>query len=397
MAEPAAVAAPLIPSRDLPRGAVVGLMGFLTLVDHFAAQAILPMLASTYAVPPSAAGLAVNAGTLGMAISGLAVSLFAARLDRRRGIAVSLALLSIPTALLAVAPDLATFAFLRATQGVFMAAAFTLTMTYLAERGGPNDTAAALAAYVTGVVASNLVGRLLSSAVADAFGLSANFAVFAALNLAGAALVALTLKPSMRMAPGCRPPQAPLAAWRQHLSTPGLKPAFGLGFIILFVFIGTFTYVNFELVRAPLMLSSLELGLVYFVFTPALVTTPLAGRAARRIGTRAAVIGSLAVALLALPLLLAASLPAILGGLVLMGVGTFFAQAAATGYVGRTATSDRAAASGMYLTSYYCGGLAGAFVFGEVYDRAGWETCIAGFGLALLAGIALATLMRDRR
>jgi len=48
-----------------------------------------------------------------------------------------------------------------------MAAAFTLTMAYLAEHCIAEDTASALAAYITGVVASNLVGRLVSASVAD--------------------------------------------------------------------------------------------------------------------------------------------------------------------------------------------------------------------------------------
>ena len=50
----------------------------------------------------------------------------------------------------------------------------------------------------------------------------------------------------------------------------------------------------------------------------------------------------------------------------LVGVGTFFAQAVATGHVGRIANGDKAAASGLYLSSYYCGGLAGAAVIGQL-------------------------------
>ena len=49
----------------------------------------------------------------------------------------------------------------------------------------------------------------------------------------------------------------------------------------------------------------------------------------------------------------------------LVGIGTFFAQAVATGHVGRIAEGDKAAASGLYLSSYYCGGLAGAAVIGH--------------------------------
>ena len=82
------------------------LMAFLTVVDLFATQAILPSLAAAYGVSPAAMGFAVNASTLGMAVAGLARRPVQPRIDRRRGILVSLALLALPTALLALAPDL---------------------------------------------------------------------------------------------------------------------------------------------------------------------------------------------------------------------------------------------------------------------------------------------------
>ena len=102
------------------RSLVIGLTAFLTVVDLFATQAILPSLAQAYGVTPAAMGFAVNASTMGMAVSGLGVALFSRRIDRRLGILVSLALLAIPTALLAVAPGLGTFGLLRVAQGVFM-------------------------------------------------------------------------------------------------------------------------------------------------------------------------------------------------------------------------------------------------------------------------------------
>src|ERR1041385_1826760 len=120
-------------SQEILRTAVTGLIGFLPLVDLFATQAILPSLAEAYGVTPAAMGVAVNASTIGMAAAGLLVGLASRHLPRRRGIWMSLALLAVPTGLLAGAPDLAAFTALRIVQGVFMAAAFTLTMTYLAE------------------------------------------------------------------------------------------------------------------------------------------------------------------------------------------------------------------------------------------------------------------------
>ena len=65
---------------------MIGLVAFLTVIDLFAAQAILPSLAHAYDVSPAAMGFAVNASTFGMAAGGLAVGFFSRRIDRRLGV-----------------------------------------------------------------------------------------------------------------------------------------------------------------------------------------------------------------------------------------------------------------------------------------------------------------------
>jgi len=379
--------------KALLRSLVIGSTAFLTLVDLFATQAILPSLAAAYGVGPAAMGLAVNAATLGMALAGLGVAFFSRRIDRRHGVMVSLAALAIPTALLAIAPSLAVFAALRVVQGIFMSAAFALTLSYLAEHCSAAETAGAFAAYITGNVASNLFGRLMSAALADHFGLAANFYVFAALNLAGAVLVYFSLARSAPM-PMPASERSPLSCWIEHLRNPRLQASFAIGFLILFAFIGTFSYVNFVLVREPLALPMMALGFVYLVFIPSIFTTPLAGRAVERFGVRPTMWGALALAGIGLPLLLTEKLIFVIAGLALVGVGTFFAQASATGFVGRAATSDRGSASGLYLASYFFGGLAGAAVLGWLFDRFGWGACVAGVAAALAAAALLAARLQ---
>ncbi len=368
---------------DLLRNFVIALTAFLTVVDLFATQAILPSLARAYRVSPAAMGLAVNASTIGMAVAGLTVALFSRHIARRGGILLSLAVLAVPTSLLAIAPNLAVFTVLRIAQGLCMSTAFTLTLAYLAEQCSAQAMASAFAAYITGNVASNLFGRLMSAGLADHLGLAANFHVFAMLNLAGAVLVHATLKRTTPMQANMGARRSPLAALGEHFGNGPLCASFGIGFLILFTFIGTFTYVNFVLVRQPLGLNAMQLGFVYLVFLPAIVTTPLAGRVTKRLGTRPAFWGALAVAAASLPLLLVPSLAGVLAGLVLMGVGTFFAQAAATGFVSRAATGDRGSASGIYLASYFLGGLVGSAVLGQVFDRLGWTACVIGLGISL--------------
>jgi predicted MFS family arabinose efflux permease len=372
----------------------IGVISFLTLVDLFAAQAILPSLAAAYRVGPAAIALAVNACTFGMAAAGVAVALLSHRIDHRRGIIASLTLLAIPTLLLALQPSLPVFAALRVAQGVFMSSAFTLTMAYLGERSCPNMLSGALAAYVTGNVASNLLGRLMSSALVDHFGLTANFLVLAGLNLSGALLVFAALeKAGAMMAPAAGSDGMERSgAWLDHLKNPALLAVFGMGFLILFAFIGAFSYVNFVLVRAPLSLNQMSIGFVYFVFVPSLLFTPLAGRFATSVGPVLALRLAFGLAIAALPLLLVPYLGGVLLGLALFAVGTFGAQAIATGLVGRLASANRGAASGLYLASYYLGGLAGTAILGRIFDIWGWPATVA----ALCGSLAVALLLSAR-
>ena len=378
---------------------IIGVISFLTLVDLFAAQAILPSLAAAYQVRPAAMAIAVNACTFGMAAAGIGIALVSHRIDKRKGIIGSLALLAIPTLLLALKPSLPVFTALRIAQGVCMSAAFTLTMAWLAERSCPNRLAGALAAYVTGNVASNLLGRFMSAAVADHYGLAANFLVLAGLNLLGALLVFAALESAGAMIDAPSKSAGGMSkgsAWLDHLKNPALLAAFGTGFLILFAFIGTFTYVNFVLMDAPLSLDQMAVGFVYFVFAPSLVLTPLAGRLANEVGPVLGLRIASILAIASLPLLVAPSLPLVLIGLALTAVGTFGAQAIATGFVSRLTTANRGAASGMYLASYYLGGLAGTAILGRIFDALGWPATVTAIGTSLAAALVLSTRLAPK-
>ena len=369
------------------RSSMIALIAFLTLIDLFGSQALLPTLVQTYGVSAAAMGFAVNASTIGMALASLGVAIFARRIDRKRGIWMCLALLSIPTMLLAQQPDLTTFTLLRVAQGVFMSAAFTLTLTYLSEECSLTAVGGAMAAYITGNVASNLFGRLLASGLADNLGLAESFYGFAILNLAGALAAYLYI--------GARDGQkaghvadagSVVEAWKDHLSNARLVAMVGIGFILLFVFVATFTYANFILSGAPFALPQMYIGFVYFVFVPAILTTPLAAASVKHFGARASFHGAIVACVTGLALLLTPILWLFLGGMALVGAGLFFAQSVATGYVGRTATHDHAAANGLYLASYYLGGISGAFVIGQVFEAQGWSVSV--WTMIVLIGVA---------
>ncbi|MEM6665451.1 MAG: MFS transporter [Pseudomonadota bacterium] len=382
-------------SEILKRATIIALIAFLTLIDLFGSQALLPTLVEAYGVTPAEMGFAVNASTIGMAVAGVVVALLARRIDRKRWIWLSLALLSIPTFLIGLTDDLTVFTLLRVAQGIFMSAAFTLTLTYLSEECSVTAAAGAMAAYITGNVASNLFGRLMAAGIADNFGLSESFFAFSALNLVGAAIAFFHIGASSGAPKATGDDGSILAAWADHFRNARLRAAFGIGFIILFAFVGTFTYVNFVLAMAPFSLPQASIGLVYFVFLPAILTTPVAGGAVKRFGNRPVFWASMGATLFGLGLIATPSLPAVLAGLAAIGAGLFFAQAAATSYVGRVTTHDHAAANGIYLTSYYLGGLAGALVLGQVFAGFGWIFTVGVVAAFVLLACVLARGMGD--
>jgi len=79
-----------------------------------------------------------------------------------------------------------------------------------------------------------------------------------------------------------------------------------------------------------------------------------------------------------LPLILSSHLAEVLTAWYWSVVGTFFAQACATGFVGQAASDNRGIASGTYLACYFFGGLVGSAVLGQLFDRFGWTACVAG-------------------
>lgn len=379
--------------RDIVRrSTIVAVISFLTLIDLFGSQALLPQLITAFDADPSVMGVAVNASTFGMAISGLVVAWFADRIDRKRGIWVSLALLAIPTFFLGVVDSVSAFMALRVIQGVFMAAAFTLTLTYLSEQCDVTAAGGAMAAYIAGNVASNLFGRLMAVSAADVLGLSEAFWFFAALNLAGAVVAFVLIGPQDQFKP--ERGGSPLQAWKNHMSHSALRVSFLIGFGILFVFVGVFTYVNLHLTDT-LGLDPKDLGLVYFVFLPAMVTTLYASKAVSRFGPQKVLRSSSVVVLVGLALTLIPAIWAVLAGLTLIGAGTFFMQGAATGFVGRTALTDRAAANGLYLTSYYVGGLAGAILLGQLNAGSGWVPVNIAVIVTVLGIFALAGALKQ--
>jgi MFS family permease len=158
---------------------------------------------------------------------------------------------------------------------------------------------------------------------------------------------------------------------------------------VLFTQIATFTYVTFHLAAPPFLLSTAALGWLFAVYLAGAIVTPLSCRWINTYGHRAALAIAMGLGVAGALLTLAHALVAIVAGLALICSGVFIAQAAANGYIGVAARSDRGLAVGMYATCYYVGGSVGGALPALFWTTGGWPACVALIVIVQCATAAL--------
>ena len=183
-----------------------------------------------------------------------------------------------------------------------------------------------------------------------------------------------------------------------HLGNPRLLAIYAVGFGVLFNFIATFTYVSFHLAAPPYFFTPTLLGALFASYLGGSLVVPWVGRAIALFGRRRFVLGIIALWAAGTLMLLAPPVPVIVIGLTLCATCGLSCQAVSTGYVITIAKEGRSAAAGLYASSFYIGGSAGAFLVGFVWDAAGWTGCVATIvaSQAIMAAIVAIAWERSR-
>ncbi len=385
---------------DRPRIAIAT-AGFCAFLNLYSPQAVLPQLASSYGVSAAAAGGVVGIATLAVAGSAPFVGLLSDFLRRKLTAVTAMSLLAIPTLMLGLSHSLEEIMFWRFVQGLLVPAVFTPTVALVSERWSPAEAADVMGLYTAGSALGGFLGRFLPAILADLIGWRGGLAALAPITLVTAAVVAAWL-PSSSVNPGPldlevsdgrggERERASLADAFRHLRDPAIIGACLAGFAVLFSIVAVFTYIDFRLVRPPYGFAASDLGMIFLVYPIGALAAPTAGPLARRLGRRRTMAAAALVAGLGLVATLLAGLSEIIVGLTLFVIGIFVMQSTAMGFVGRTARRAKASALGLYVCVYYLGGTVGAILPGLlIWDRAGWDGCVALVGAALLAAGVLA-------
>ena len=358
------------------RSLAVATCGFCAFVNLYTPQALLPELSKEFGVGADEISWLMTAGTGAIALTAPFTGVLADMVGRKRLITAAMFAVVAPTLIMTMVESVPAFAFWRFVQGIMLPPIFTVVVAYIGDEWPPADVPRVAGIYISGTSIGGFCGRFIPGVLADLIGWRLAFSVIALLTLATAIIAALMLPHERQFVRSVGLTDS-FKQMLRHLRDPQLVATYAIGFGVLFNFIATFTYVSFHLAAAPYLFSPTLLGALFITYLASSPIVPWVGRAIVLFGRRAFVLRVIALWIVGVLLLLAPPVSLIMTGLTLCAVCGMVCQAVSTGYVTLTAKEGRSSAVGLYATSYYVGGSAGAFLGGLAWTFAGWGGCVA--------------------
>lgn len=371
------------------------LAGVATFALLYSTQALLPLVSDDFGVAASEASWTVAAATGGLALFVLPMSALSERFGRRAVMTASLAVAVAVGLLVPFAPSIGALVALRAVQGAALAGVPASAQAYLAEEVRPRALVTAIGLFVAGNSVGGMSGRVITGWVAQLWGWRVSVGVIGVIAVGCAVAFRLLLPAPRHFRAGSLRPRVLLGTVRAHLSDPLLRRLYAIGALFMTVFGGVYTVIGYRLTGAPFGLPQGIVGSIFLVYLVGTVSASTAGRLVGRLGRRGALYlagGTTAAGLL---LSLAASLPLVLLGLVLITAGFFAGHAVASSAVSKTATHGRAQASALYQSAYYIGSSAGSTVGALAFHANGWPGTVS-VGLLAVLGVVTLTVLGSR-
>jgi predicted MFS family arabinose efflux permease len=369
--------------------------GFCAFLNLYSPQALLPLLADEFNATPAVISTIMTAGTAAIALTAPFTGAVADVCGRKQLITIAMLAVVVPMVLIAGASSLDALIAWRFVQGLLLPPIFAVTVAYIGDEWPTASVPRIAGIYITGSSIGGFCGRFVPGVLADIVGWRIAFLTLAAMSLAGAIVVMLTL-PRERSFVRSEGLAASTRQMLQHLRNPQLLATYAIGFGVLFNFVAVFTYVSFHLAAPPYGFSATLLGAIFVTYLVGAVAAPSVGWAIERFGRQRFVVMVIVIWMLGVALLLAEPVGVIMLGLTICAVCGMLAQAISTGYVTAIAKEGRSSAVGLYVTSFYTGGSVGAFLPGLIWDTAGWPGCVA-LVLAMQVIIALVATLAYRR
>jgi MFS transporter, YNFM family, putative membrane transport protein len=374
--------------------------GVATFAQLYSPQAVLPLISSDLGVGAAHAALIISASTVGLAIGVIPWSALADRIGRVKAITMSVSGATLVGMLVPFAPTFGLLMAGRFIEGLLVGGVPAIAVAYLTEEVDRAHAARAAGTFVAGTTIGGLLGRLVSSPVAEFAGWRIGvFTVAVICGMAAMGFVKLAPEPK-GFTPASRHaanPEGSLAhRLAANLRSPRQLVLFAQGFLLMGGFVALYNFLGYRLTAAPFHLAPSLVSLVFLAYLAGTWASSRAGAEAARFGRRRVLLTSVAIMMVGVAITLSSNVFAILLGLVVATAGFFGAHSTAAGWTGQAAPVGKAQASSLYNLFYYGGSSAIGWFGGVAFDARGWTAvAITILVLAAIAGSLAALALRD--
>jgi YNFM family putative membrane transporter len=365
--------------------------GFSTFALLYCVQPLLPAFVDEFGLGPAAASLAVSAGTGVLAVALLFAGVLADRVARRTMMMTALVAAALLTLAVALAPDWRLLLLARGLTGLALSGVPAVALAYIGEEVDVSSIGLAVGLHIGGNVFGGMAGRLATGVLADHLGWRAAVAVVGGLGLVSAVVFWLALPTAHRFQKRARSFAGAIGGLAAPFRDRGLPWLFLESFLCMGSFVTVYNYIGFRLLAPPYSLSQTHVGLIFALYLLGVISSPLVGDLAGRLGRRKVFWAPIALMVAGVALTAARPLPLVVTGVGLLTFGFFGAHSTASSWVSRRAGAMRAQASSVFLFFYYLGASLVGSIGGLAWSRWGW----GGVAILLetLLGLALATAL----
>ena len=365
------------------------LAGFATFSLLYCVQPLLPVFAKEFNIGAAQSSLALSLSTGFLAFSILCASALSERFGRRGMMFASMSIAALFNFVAALAPGWHSFLVARALEGFVLGGVPAVAMAYLAEEIHPQGLGLSMGLYVGGTAFGGMVGRVGISIMNDYLPWRTAMSSLGILDLIVAMAFVLLLPASRKFVRRDALLLANhLTLWRGHLSQSKLSAVFGIGCMVMGVFVTVYNYAGFRLMAPPFSLSATQTGLIFSAYVFGIAASSAAGAFADRFGRGIILVTGLSVAIIGITLTLSSDLTMVVAGIVVLTIGFFITHSVASSWVGILAQGANGDASSLYLLAYYLGSSVLGSLGGLFWQNGRWAG-VAAFSFALLAACAV--------
>ena len=370
--------------------------GFATFALLYYVQPLLPIFSAEFGLGAAQSSLALSLTTGLMAPSMLVASSISEIVVRKPVMVASVLSSSMLTILTSLVPGWPLLLLLRALTGIAIACLPAVAMAYVVEEIAPASIGLAMGLYIGGSALGGMAARLAAGILAELGSWRLAMSGLGAMGLIAGLIFWRSLPPSRHFARRAVGLAELTRGFAIHLREPGLRLLVVEGFLMMGAFVSVYNYIGYRLLAPPYAMSQSSVGLIFSVYLVGIVSSPVSGAVASRLGLRNVFWVMILIMGAGVALTGAASIVLIVAGLAVMTFGFFGAHSIASSWVGRRARTAKAQAASLYLFVYYVGSSLLGSLGGVFWQRGGWggvlALVLALIGIAFLISLRLARL-----